>query len=347
MKNSTKLLAVILSLLMLMSIPVTAATPEDESMTQWYCDIDSDAWYYDSVSDALELGLMKGTLTGNGNSNLFSPDDPLTREQFVTILARTVSAFPKYGIKGLHDDWETVYDYRSKFSDVDRFAWYGTSLMWAENFEVTNGVSDSEFGIGKAITREEMATLIYRYISRLELMVIPESENVPEGFGDAAETSDWAVNAVEFMRNTGIITGDGNGNFRPHDSATRAEAAAIFVRLFNSAELQLDRIFDAEKVESIVFETRDEAQGGLLRTYTLDGEEADEAVSYFADGKVLSSYYAFPTAGSFNYLRLYDDSNEVIVEFIFSESRLSIFGYRLYNYEENYLKTYCDKLYVS
>lgn len=325
---------------------ISVSAEENGDITNFYCDINSDAWYYDSVIDAIGLRLMQGTRIGNGNNNLFSPDGQLTREQFVTILMRTVTDMPSYGVEQLHDDWKNIYDYTSIFSDVDRMAWYGTALMWAENAEVTNGITESLFGIGKAITREEMATLIYRYMNRLKLIDIAEVESVPEGFDDEEKISEWAVDAVEFMRRTGIIKGDDNGNFRPGDPATRAEAAAIFVRLFNSAELDLNNVFDENNVEKIVFSTRDESQGGLLKTFTLEGENVKEAVRSFNDAMPISQHSPL-LAGINSSFALYDNNENHICSFNFTESSILINGYRIYKYEEIFLKAYYDKLYEA
>ena len=347
MKKIKILMTIIISVIILISMTVISVSAEENGdITNFYCDINSDAWYYDSVASALELSIMNGTLTGNRNNNLFEPEGQLTREQFVTIFMRTVNAMPSYGVEVLHEDWEDIYDYTSKFSDVVRVSWYGNALMWAENAEVTNGITESLFGIGKPITREEMATLIYRYMSRLELIDIAEAENVPEGFADEAEVSEWAVDAVDYMRRTGIIMGDDNGNFRPGDTATRAEAAAIFVRLFNSAELDLDKVFDENNVAKIVFVTRDESQGGLLRTFTVEGDEAKATAKYF--GEVIpTSQYSPLSAGVKSSFALYDDDGKHICSFNFTESTIFVNGYRIYGYEKDYFAEYYDRLYES
>lgn len=340
-----KLISIVLAALMLMSA-LAATTSAASGTAQWYCDINEDAWYYDSVATALELMIMNGTLTGNGSNNLFEPEGQLTREQFVTIFMRTISHMPSYGVELLHEDWEDIYDYTSKFSDVKRVSWYGNALMWAENAEVTNGITESLFGIGRAITREEMATLIYRYMSRLNLIDIAEAENVPEGFADEAEVSEWAVEAVDYMRRTGIIMGDDNGNFRPGDTATRAEAAAIFVRLFNSAELDLAKVFDENNVEKIAFTTRDESQGGLLRKFTLEGDEAKDAVKYFGEATPTSKYSPL-SVGVKSSFALYDGDGKHICSFNFTESTIFVNGYRIYDYEKDYFAEYYDRLYES
>lgn len=345
MKKFIKPVTFILISLMLLSM-CSAVFANNVSSTQWYCDIDENAWYYDSVESALGLGIMKGTLIGNGNNNLFSPNDELTREQFVTILMRTVSGMPGYGVELLHKDWKTIYDYTSRFTDVDKSMWYGSALMWAENTEVTNGVSNNEFGIGKAITREEMATLIYRYTVRLKLIAITEDEIAPEGFKDADEISAWATDAITFMSRTGLIKGDENGYFRPSDTATRAEAAAIFVRLFYSANIELSKIFDTENVGKIVFETRDENENGLYRSFTLEDDSAlNDALNYLKNGKIITSGPHDSSVGVNNNFTLYDNDGNDICTFTFTDSCIYIDGYRFFNYEDGYLKMYVDKLF--
>ena len=344
MKRLTKIISIILAALMLMSVSAVATTASGEAIDV-FTDLKKDVWYYESVAAAYELKLMQGGVIANGCivEFVFSPDDQLTREQFVTILMRTVAHNPRYGVDPLNENWKTIYDYTSKFSDVDRLEWYGSALMWAENFEVTNGVTDSLFGVGRTITREEMATLIYRYMSRLKLAAVDDAENVPECFGDEDEISEWAVEAVDYVRRTGIITGDGNGNFRPQDNATRAEAAAIFVRLFYAAELDLNKVFDESNVERIVFTTRDESNDGLLRTFTLEGEKAKEAVRYFRV-EPLASQYSSPSVGIKEKFELYDKDGKIICSFNFTRTSILINGYRSYNYEKDYFVEYYERL---
>ncbi len=354
MKNiKQKLIAIVLAALML--IPMLAApTSASSKAIDVFEDLKMDTWYYDSVEAAYEMDLMEGIISINGciANYVFLPEGQLTREEFVQILMRSVSHMPSQGVKSNRDPFKFPSGL-SKFADVDESKWYSKAVMWAEDYQVTNGVTESLFGIGQSITREEMATLIYRYMSRLELVCLTEAENTPDSFADEEKISDWAVDAVDYMRRTGIIMGDESGNFRPGDTATRAEAAAIFVRLFNSAELDFDKIFDENNVGMITLESY-MIYGGEGTYLTLEGEEAKEVARYLTEAAPTSQYCPGGIDMSEEeidiseeVLTVYDINGKCVCGFNFTESSIFINGFKSYNYKENYLKAYYDRLYES
>lgn len=183
-----------------------------------YTDVANTAWYYSAVDTVTnDLKLMQGEGAGR-----FNPEGSLTREQFVQVLYNMSSEESKgYG------------DKTSKFTDVDPAAWYAPALAWAEENNVTNGTSDTTFGIGEFVTREQMAQFMCNYCEQNGLN--PVGDKVIDSFNDADTASDWAKDAVEWSRTAGLFQGDNDGNFKPTANITRAEAAQVMANFYGNA----------------------------------------------------------------------------------------------------------------
>lgn len=183
-----------------------------------YLDCDPEAWFGVSVDYAAARNLMTGT--GNGR---FSPAATLTRAMFVTILGRMagVDAGTFGGVS---------------FADVAKGSWYAPYVEWAVKNGITQGMGDGKFAPDQAVTREQMAALIIRYADAAGYS-LPDGAAVRGSFRDAGSISGWAYESVDRMRMTGLLSGDGNGNFNPRNGATRAEAATVFMRLDATIDL--------------------------------------------------------------------------------------------------------------
>ena len=177
-----------------------------------FTDVTYKDWFFDYVEYAYDCGLMQGT-----SSTTFEPNRNLTRAMFVTILGR---------LEGIN-----IYRYfGTDFTDVSRGEWYTPYIKWASTMGITVGNGDGTFGPDNAVNREEMAIMIARYVQNFGYS-LQEVPNPIGTFSDIHRVSDWALDGLDLMRRTGLIVGDENGNFCPRDTATRAEAATIFVRL--------------------------------------------------------------------------------------------------------------------
>ena len=164
-----------------------------------------DTWYRDAVNYAVENKLMGGI----GN-NQFAPQDNLTRGMIVEVLYRNA---------GTPEVTEL-----STFTDVPETAWYAKAVAWAEDNEVVNGVGDGLFAPEDKVTRDQIATILYRY---------KKPENVEDadfsGFSDADLIEDYAVDAMNWAVSCGLLKGD-KGMLKPLDTATRAEFATMIMR---------------------------------------------------------------------------------------------------------------------
>lgn len=217
MTNTTKKRLAALGMTTILGVGALAGASLAESRLA-FPDVQSGAWYYNAVDTVTnDLKLMSGYDTG-----LFGPGDSLTREQFVQILYKMSGVKSEgYGAAG------------SKFTDVDTTAWYAPALAWAEENNVTSGTSDTTFGTGQAVTREQMAVLMKNYCKQNDLD--PVGDSIVESFADADTASSWAKTGVEWSRKAGLFVGDENHNFNPGKDLSRAEAAQVIAKFYSNA----------------------------------------------------------------------------------------------------------------
>ncbi|WP_249299546.1 S-layer homology domain-containing protein [Feifania hominis] len=166
-----------------------------------YVDADPHAWYHDGIHFCLEHGLMHGY--GEGR---FAPDDTLTRAMLVQIL------YNKEGNPAVSDAFT--------FQDVLQHTWYADAVRWASASGVVTGYSAEAFGPEDAITREQLATMLWRYAGK-------PAEDAEITFLDADQISAWALDAMRWAVREGIMEGKGNGILDPTGRATRAETAQM------------------------------------------------------------------------------------------------------------------------
>ena len=176
-----------------------------------FWDVPASHWAHSAVTYVYEKGLMQGT-----SSIYFSPSGTTTRAQVVTVLYRMAG--------------QPAANRTNPFVDVPASAWFHDAVTWAWENDVTGGVSASRFAPNKAVTREQLATLIARYATGSGHH-LPEVSDPADPFPDTDEIASWARVSVEIMRLTGLMAGYDDGTFRPQDTANRAQAATLFMRL--------------------------------------------------------------------------------------------------------------------
>ena len=187
----------------------TEGTTVVPSAPAFFFDVPADAWYYEVIKTAYEKGLMNGI-----SETEFAPNQSLTRGMFVTILYRLAGS-PEVTVP-------------SSFADIPASQYYANAVAWASANGIVNGVSADKFAPNNNITREQMATMIYRYATANNIEAANKGEIT---FSDSAKISEFAKGAVEWASSVGVLFGNSDGTFAPLRTATRAEAAAIFVRL--------------------------------------------------------------------------------------------------------------------
>lgn len=165
-------------------------------------------WAENYIGSLYEAFLINGT--GDGK---FNPDSDITRAEFIQIL---------YNMSKMTSDGSQNFD------DVKTGDWFSQAVAWAVNYGVTSGTSDKTFSPYEKITREQMATMIYRFAT---LMGADWQTDENGEFADNSDIADYAKYQVRWAKGNGIISGRPDGSFGPKDNATRAESAAMLSRL--------------------------------------------------------------------------------------------------------------------
>ena len=183
--------------------------PEEHGYIGSYIDVSGSSWYANAVSYMYSHNLMTGL-----DNTTFGPGEPLARAQFAVIMHR------------FENEPDVSFDYI--FPDVEDEEWYTDAIIWANSIGIVTGYTDTGlFCPGNDITREEIATMMYRYAKYKEYNVdVPGEITV---FEDADQVSDYANDAVEWCIGSGIITGK-DGLIAPRDYTNRAECATIIMR---------------------------------------------------------------------------------------------------------------------
>lgn len=176
-----------------------------------FADVRPSDWFFEEIDFAAVNGLLNGTAP-----HVYEPNTGLTRAMFVTMLYRMMNAAP------LADAAPAL-----AFSDIDEKTWYEDSVYWAAENGVVNGYEDGTFRPNRKISREEMCAILDRLLTALGQEIEPAELT----FDDTGKISEWALDSVARLVQTGIIRGQGNNRFAPASTATRAEAAAVLHRL--------------------------------------------------------------------------------------------------------------------
>jgi hypothetical protein len=179
-----------------------------------FTDVSADAWYESAVRYVYEKGLMTGTTT-----TTFSPTRTTTRAMIVTILYRLEGSPTVSG--------------SSAFSDVSADQYYSNAVAWASANGIVTGYSDGRFDPGSLLTRQQLATILYRYASYKGYDVTADTDL--SAYTDADSVSDYARAAMAWANGNGLINGTTTTTLTPAGSATRAQVAAILMRFCESS----------------------------------------------------------------------------------------------------------------
>lgn len=191
----------------------------DDTCPIWpFADAAPTAWYHDGVHYCVEKSLMHGI-----SADKFLPDGSVTRAQLVTILWR---------LEGSPETTGAV-----RFNDTAGGAWYTEAVRWAVGCGVVKGYDNGCFGPNDAVTREQMAAILYRYAQHKGYDVSAGKDTNILSFDDAFAVSEYAIPAMQWACGSGMVHGiarDGGMLLAPGDTTTRAQAATLIMR-FQSA----------------------------------------------------------------------------------------------------------------
>ncbi len=176
-----------------------------------YQDVQQSDWYYSAVSFAYYNGLMNGVA-----DTLFDPNGTMTRAMLVTVLWRLDGGSA---------------DGTSPYTDVPEGTWYTDGVIWATENGIVNGVGDGKFDPNGTVTREQIATILYRYAAYRGVDVSDRASL--DLFTDAGAVSDYARAPMQWAVQTKLISGRLDHKqlyLAPQSGGTRAEVATILMR---------------------------------------------------------------------------------------------------------------------
>lgn len=193
-----------------LQIPFTDVKYESEWVNP-FIDVEESDWFYNSVKYVHKNGLMKGV-----SDTEFAPKSIVTRGMFVTVIYRMENE-PLAGV--------------CSFADVESGSYYEKAVAWASAKGIVKGMSDTEFAPNNSITREQMATIIYRYAKfKGYNTAIGEATDI-FSYDDYGMISEYAIEAIKYAVGSRIMTGRTESTFDPIDKTMRSEMATVFMRM--------------------------------------------------------------------------------------------------------------------
>ena len=194
--------------------PVTNSAYYDWTST--FEDVKPGDWCYDNVRYVVSAGLF------NGKTNtVFAPNDPMTRDMVVVVLWR-LSGSP------------VIPGSDCSFTDVAKSSYAYEAIRWANYFGIVQGYSDTYFGYGKSVNREQLVTFLFRYAKNYagNDVSLYDSTNIL-GYSDVLTVSKGMTQAFQWAIGAGIVNGTTDTTLSPKTLATRAQVAAILSRYCN------------------------------------------------------------------------------------------------------------------
>lgn len=174
-----------------------------------FVDVVPGSWYEEAVNYVTEKGLFNGT-----SATTFGPNDSTSRAMLATVIHRLAGTPAAPAVT---------------FKDVAVGKWYTDGIAWSAANGVVNGYSAERFGPMDNITREQLATMLYRYaVKRGYDVSVGEDTNILS-YTDAADVSEYAVAAMQWAVGSGVVQGSGSA-LSPKAPASRAEVAMMLMR---------------------------------------------------------------------------------------------------------------------
>lgn len=261
----------ILSCLLSIAMCLTLLPLGIQAQAAYFGDVTSH-WARSYIEDAVDMGLFNGTAP-----NRFEPESAMTRAMFVTVLYRM-------------DGGEA--ERSANFIDVPRGSWYSDAVAWASENSIVTGTSAIRFSPNDSVTREQMVTILNRYLTASGAALGSDGEAPAISFRDSSNIAPYAREAVEKMQRASIVSGKPSGfgyRFDPQGCATRAEVACIMCKFLD--QLSYDDIDNEEPDPEAAYEQMDKiTQSNTLKSLSSQYENAsdsqkknlaEQAISYF------------------------------------------------------------------
>lgn len=191
------------------------AIVEADEATVLFADVPMSHWAYNEISYVKNAGIFNGT-----SDTTFSPKATMTRGMLVAVLYR-IEKEPKVSAKNI-------------FTDVADGKYYTNAVIWAKENDIVDGYNATTFGSGNSITRQQLATLLYRY-AQYKGYDITSTTDLKE-YKDIDSISGWAMTSIKWANAEGLIKGRTATTIAPKETATRAEVATIMMRFMQNIE---------------------------------------------------------------------------------------------------------------
>ena len=188
---------------------------EEDNPVSNFKDLAGNEWAVEAINTLFEKGIIS-----DNDEKIFRPNDNVTREEFVKMIVEALDL--------VHEQYET------DLKDVDKNAWYYPYVATAVEKGIILGDENGAFRVGEKISRQDMAVIIIRVITKLEH---PYDINGTK-FADDAEISDYAKDAMYAARSLSIINGVGENKCAPKGTATRAMAAKVIYEMMRTVGLK-------------------------------------------------------------------------------------------------------------
>lgn len=185
-----------------------AALEYDKTFT----DVKPTHWAYGNIRTMAAKHIVQGK-----NAAQFDPSGQVTRAEFAAMLVRGLGLEGKTGTA-------------SPFRDVPAGSWYLSSVLAAYDAKLIQGTDAAHFSPSKAISRQEMASMLVRALA-LKGISVPAGGSAASAYSDAASISGWALDAMNTAVASGLMSGKSALRLDPQAQSTRAEAAAVLARL--------------------------------------------------------------------------------------------------------------------
>ena len=211
--------------------PTGMSAHENDYVLLPFGDVHPNDWFYQPVQWAFETGIVGGI-----SKTEFAPHADMTRAMLVTVLWR-------YAGKPVSGD--------ATFADVESDAWYNAAIAWAAECGIVSGYNETTFGPNDPINREQMYSVLFRYMHFAGLIIKHGEETRLRQFADDEEISAWARDALYFMYNAGVMyrLSTLDNSARPKETALRGEiAGAMYFFNMYAVSTQQHDLFKAEYI---------------------------------------------------------------------------------------------------
>ena len=187
---------------------VVASAASNNDVTKIFTDVKEGKWYVSAIQFVYDRQIMSGK-----SANIFATESLLTRGEFATAL---------YNMAG-----RPKTDYNQIFNDVPPGQWYTDPVLWTYYWGISSGYGNGNYGVSDSITREQLATMLYKYETNFKKRTCSAPTDALKNFSDVSKVSSWALDPMRWAVSQKVISGKSNGTLEPQGTATRAECAQI------------------------------------------------------------------------------------------------------------------------